>query len=315
MANVVVKKDFLLPKESGKYHRILCLTGQDKGTSYFLSNNRIVAGRAENADIVIRDKKASRDHFEIVIVNNQCILSDLGSHNGVFINDLRVKQHKLVDGDKIIIGQTVYKYSIHLVEENLPAEVDESLSDDFSDDDKNVTKKKSGKSKLMIILVVLILGSFLFDDSGKKVVKKKNTLSRVVAPLQKKNEIDDVEVLKKFGAALHRGQREMREKNFFRAIDEFNLALMLKPSDGQASFYINKAKKELDEEIESYFIVARRDYESVRYESSLKNYCSVLRLLERYKTDQRYKDAIINAEHIIKFLGYEETGEEYCFER
>ena len=109
---VRVLKNFRPPSKKGVYHRLLSLTGSNKGTSYYIEADRVVLGRSENVDVQIIDGKASREHAEIVRYMDHFILTDLGSQNGIVVNDLKVSQHRLTDGDKIIVGQTVLKYEI-----------------------------------------------------------------------------------------------------------------------------------------------------------------------------------------------------------
>ena len=109
--NVLVLKHFESPKEAGTYFRLVCLTGTSKGESYVLSGNRIIIGRGDNADIKLNDTKASREHAEITKVGNNWVATDLGSQNGIVVNDKKVTQSPLNEGDKIIVGQTVFKFA------------------------------------------------------------------------------------------------------------------------------------------------------------------------------------------------------------
>ena len=96
----------------------MSLTGISKGISYYLEGKRAIIGRSEKADISILDPQASREHAEIVRFKDSFIVTDLKSQNGVMVNDLKVVQHTLVPGDKVIIGSTVFKYDLIEVEKN-----------------------------------------------------------------------------------------------------------------------------------------------------------------------------------------------------
>src|SRR5690606_13229349 len=109
--NVLVLKHFESPKEAGVYHRLICLTGGNKGESYVLLGNRVVLGRGDRTDIRLTDIKASREHAEITKVGENWVVTDLGSQNGIIVNDKKVVQETLVEGDKLIIGQTVLKFA------------------------------------------------------------------------------------------------------------------------------------------------------------------------------------------------------------
>jgi adenylate cyclase len=55
-------------------------------------------------DIVFEDKMVSRYHAEIHINNGAYIIRDLGSYNGILVNDVRFDSINLNSGDKITIG-------------------------------------------------------------------------------------------------------------------------------------------------------------------------------------------------------------------
>ena len=89
MSNAVkLLKHFEAPKEEGVYYRLVCLTGKDKGQAYILMGKRVVMGRSDGADIRVMDIKSSREHAEIIKVGKDFVLTDLGSQNGIIINDL-----------------------------------------------------------------------------------------------------------------------------------------------------------------------------------------------------------------------------------
>src|SRR5690606_2949303 len=109
--NVLVLKHFEQPKDAGVYYRLVCLTWVNKGESYVLMGNRVVIGRGDRVDLRINDTKASREHAELTRVGNNWVVTDLGSQNGVVINDKKITQKQLSEGDKLIVGQTVFKFA------------------------------------------------------------------------------------------------------------------------------------------------------------------------------------------------------------
>jgi two-component system, cell cycle response regulator len=59
------------------------------------------------------DEGISREHCEIQIEGDSMILHDLGSTNGTFCRGLPVDRHMLEDGDKVLVGSTVLKFTYH----------------------------------------------------------------------------------------------------------------------------------------------------------------------------------------------------------
>ncbi|MFG2041784.1 FHA domain-containing protein [Dactylosporangium sp. NPDC048998] len=63
-------------------------------------------GRDSGASaVVLDDRDVSRRHARLDIIDNQLVLTDLGSTNGTHVNDARVTRRVLVPGDRIRIGR------------------------------------------------------------------------------------------------------------------------------------------------------------------------------------------------------------------
>jgi len=325
--SVVILKGFEKPEEVGTYHRLLCMTGEDKGMSYYLNDERLILGRGDSAHIQIMDAKSSREHAELKKLGEEYILTDLSSQNGIVVNDLKISQHTLSDGDRIIIGKTVYKYNLLLVDEKdivlptLRGEVEKLKSEKVESEEsklknKNSLKDGNKKNKLPLILGALVVGYFLIsgEDGGQKKKAVESINDRVESRLSKDFSADlkrdgkdeDRVVEAKLGVLIHRGLREYREKNFFRAIKQFELALVLSPTNGRARFYLSKTKKSLDDEVETLFLKANQDLGALKYRAASSAYCSVLRLLQGYPNDERYIDAQNGVKQVEKSLGLDE---------
>ena len=83
-------------------------TGLEEGEVYPLFENReITIGRSPTTNIFVRDKNVSRVHCQIVVTDAGCILTDLQSTNGTFVNGDRVTECELNVGDEIRVGTTL----------------------------------------------------------------------------------------------------------------------------------------------------------------------------------------------------------------
>jgi pSer/pThr/pTyr-binding forkhead associated (FHA) protein len=314
--NVLVLKNFDQPKEAGNYFKLVCLTGPNKGDSYYLVGTRLVVGRSEKADIRINDTKTSREHAEFTKVGNDWVVTDLGSQNGVVVNDVKVVQHKIKLGDRIIIGQTVLKFSKQDVQGKPKLVKGEETEEEI---------EKSNRKKTMVpvlILAVVFLAMFLFDDEkpadqegpAKKVLPYQDVTNEYVQALQKRQANEDKQVKERLNTIYQRGLREFREGNYFRAIHEFNLALIIAPGDAQAEYYLRKTKEELDRSIENFIAKAQRDEESLKYQSAIVSYCAIIRLLYTVPDDSRYKNAEKQIRDLELKLGLE-SGETHCLKK
>jgi len=65
---------------------------------------RINVGRSPRNEIYINSKFVSRHHAQLVSDENECVIEDLNSRNGVFIGEKQVKRHRLKNGDVVSLG-------------------------------------------------------------------------------------------------------------------------------------------------------------------------------------------------------------------
>ena len=97
------------------------IEGISQGSRYQISEG-VTLGRTL-ADILVRDPKASATHAKVELDGKgQLVLMDLGSSNGLYINNRRVKKVALLPGVIFEIGRTQFKV----------IKVEEQQADDFS---------------------------------------------------------------------------------------------------------------------------------------------------------------------------------------
>src|ERR1044071_7745884 len=65
----------------------------------------ILIGRKGDADIVLNNQHVSRHHAKLVKTGEGYILQDLASTHGTYVNETRVEQQPLKDGDRISLGK------------------------------------------------------------------------------------------------------------------------------------------------------------------------------------------------------------------
>lgn len=293
------------PESAGSHFRVLCMTGKNKGIAYFLNSHRVLMGRSPAADIQILDEKSSREHGELVKNEGTYILTDLKSSNGIIVNNAKTIQKRLEDGDTIVIGKVVFKFNIYKNrnKKHLVKNEDENNENDVQED----SKEKKGNNKKVMIYGVALLGLvlLLFDDEpARKPASNEqsrsdfsnNSLVDVVEKYSNNQKSDRESINNEY---IHRGQREFREGNYFRAIDEFNMALILDPNDGDAGFYLNKTKQALNNHIKFMFEKGGREYDQLKYSGAIKSYCEIVKLLYKYPNDERFK----NAKEQVKVVG------------
>ncbi len=71
-----------------------------------LRPGRTLLGRGPECPITFDDPLVSRQHAEIFVCDEGCLLTDLGSRNGVRVNGVRLRSPKLLDAnDRIRLGR------------------------------------------------------------------------------------------------------------------------------------------------------------------------------------------------------------------
>jgi diguanylate cyclase (GGDEF)-like protein len=98
--------------------------GTHLGRRYLLDQPEVVLGRSAGAAIQIDEESASREHARITVRGRDCLITDLTSTNGTWVNDARVGTIELVDGAMVRVGQTVFKY---LTGTNIEAKYHEAI--------------------------------------------------------------------------------------------------------------------------------------------------------------------------------------------
>jgi pSer/pThr/pTyr-binding forkhead associated (FHA) protein len=82
----------------------LRLTVRTDGPSVNLARPDVLVGRHSEADVRLHLPDVSRRHCRLIFRDGSWGIYDLQSMNGVFVNDRRVEQAALRDGDRVRIG-------------------------------------------------------------------------------------------------------------------------------------------------------------------------------------------------------------------
>lgn len=83
------------------------IVGTETSLALDEKNDRWVIGRGMSADLALSDPDVSREHCELIRQSDGCYaIYDLGSKNGVYVNEKRSDERVLSPGDEIRVGNT-----------------------------------------------------------------------------------------------------------------------------------------------------------------------------------------------------------------
>jgi regulator of replication initiation timing len=90
----------------------LVLVGLNGAASdtYIVGDELVTIGSSPDSDIQVQSQFVSRHHAQVKKTPNGCVLADLNSTNGTFINARRINKRVLKGGDLVTIGKHRFRY-------------------------------------------------------------------------------------------------------------------------------------------------------------------------------------------------------------
>ena len=101
----------LKPPPAPVRRRLLRIDPGHEG-AYLLLPPRTSIGRTPDNDLQLRENYISRAHAVVKLGADNAIIEDLGSRNGVFVNDRRVRRELLHDGDLVMLGKAHFRFEV-----------------------------------------------------------------------------------------------------------------------------------------------------------------------------------------------------------
>jgi len=96
---------FKLPE--GKKLSLAIIQGDQAGQVVHITKPRMIIGRMD-ADIIVKDLEASRQHAAIEVMGDRVLLRDLNSTNGTFVDEKPIKTAYIDNQSEFRIGTTVF---------------------------------------------------------------------------------------------------------------------------------------------------------------------------------------------------------------
>ncbi len=87
------------------------LVPQGGGDPIPLMKEKLLVGRRESCDIVLRFANVSAHHCQLTFDSGYLYVRDLGSRNGIKINDIKVEEKRIDPGDILSVAKHKYEVS------------------------------------------------------------------------------------------------------------------------------------------------------------------------------------------------------------
>ncbi|MEE8427211.1 MAG: AAA family ATPase [Woeseiaceae bacterium] len=108
---------------------------------YSFPAGRIIVGRSPDNEVYINSKFVSRHHAQLISDDNGCLIEDLNSTNGLFMDEKQIKKHRLHDGDVVSLGVHELVYRDLRTAKDAGDEGMEENNEPLEDDDASVVRQ------------------------------------------------------------------------------------------------------------------------------------------------------------------------------
>ncbi|MEN9723805.1 MAG: hypothetical protein RJB38_1791 [Pseudomonadota bacterium] len=323
-ATAIKLRNLKAPRQRGELARLRVLKGPDRGVAYVLTNTRASIGRGDENDITIGDLKASRLHAEISASAQGWLVRDLGSANGILHNGTQCREALVRLSDLVTVGETVLEFipgnapdavllapprdetQVNAVISGKPVAKAQarSLSDPFgfqsgSQPPQGAAAASTGSKKAIRLglaaaaaLVVVFASEFVSNSpQGQKKERKPSKEGQPSDLASLLPKLDKAPVSRNAEMFFKQGFREYRERNYIRALNQFDLVLQLVPDHEGARRYRENARIEIEEEVKQHLERGRKAFSTGRLREARGHYEAVLRLLNSDQANPSYQEA------------------------
>jgi hypothetical protein len=109
-ATIATSVSVVRREREARGHSLEQVLGDGAPKTFDLELAQLVIGRAENAEIKLPSQRASRQHAVLDLRGTDYVICDNDSHNGIFLNGVKIHSATLRDGDMIQIADCVFVY-------------------------------------------------------------------------------------------------------------------------------------------------------------------------------------------------------------
>jgi len=237
---------------------------------HLTTEDEIIAGRNADCDLVLESRRISKKHCRIYFKDHRWHIEDLNSQNGTIVNDAKVKEQILEDGDVIQIGD--FRVEVHWQ----PAVTRGAESDEDDDrtvviaspeyDDRTVVAPLSPATdssgdgfpgKIAVLLqthkiaaglaggaLLLLLAVFIIMAGPDKDLPDERE-PRLTAESDEAETVHDLETRERISAYIQNGRNHLETGNFSQALVRFQAVLEVDPQNQAARSYLAETREKM----------------------------------------------------------------------
>jgi hypothetical protein len=122
-------------KVQDRFHRLMVLDDDEQVVSTYPLNSKVtLVGRSRRCQVQLKDALVSVKHLTVSVANDACVVDDLGSSNGTFVNGDRLTGVRVLkDGDEIMLGKTILRFAARRTDADAPPKTEKVKRPAFFD--------------------------------------------------------------------------------------------------------------------------------------------------------------------------------------
>ncbi len=227
--------------------RLVVRQGGEAGREYPLNDGVLKLGRGDDCDILLTDASVSRRHAEISVSSDKVLVKDLGSTGGTFVNDNRIQEQVLADGDTLRTGKAVLEVCSstsqpHVIQKDIPSRKTAQTPS------VAVSRKTAGKGKrnilLLMILALGIAGYFVFQGGGDE-------QHQAVTDAEEQTKSKEMEQIQRLVAInLVKGKQALEGGRVEEAVDHLQKVVVADPGHDEGGQLLAEAQLLLQQKVE-----------------------------------------------------------------
>ncbi|MBI4041511.1 MAG: FHA domain-containing protein [Deltaproteobacteria bacterium] len=278
------------------------LSPSEKGIQIELSLETLHFGRSQDNEVVLEDQRVSRHHAHLTYEEGAYYLMDLNTPNGTLVNQQKILNQKLNNGDVIQIGKHVFRFCDLASTAQPVTEFHETTGLQTEPISASSPPQSHSSMKHLFwyggggIFVLALLWILLQPLPQRKPAGDKKNEFEPSSDLNLEGALPDISResyainYEKANQLYLSGYREWLSKNYLRALDDFKAALELYPEHRLAKIHLDKVEQEITESVNQHYKSGINYFNSAQYALAVHHFQQVMALLARRAPATGYCD-------------------------